>query len=448
MRTESLYKHFMLTQVSHIPVIDEASKLIGFLSKEKLQIEMSDLSRSSMEIESIPEGFIDKDLSETLISYFSIHGKIPVIDLQGTRKDSWDKPRLLAEYSKMATNELAASELESEQTVRNRSAQGDRNSESRADQKESKEKNPVQWFMQLILESFSDPLFATDLDGHTIFYNEKFEKGILSQPHFRNSVSFAERFLRDLNKDVFAGFLKANDLDINASNEHGKVLQTLLPKIGYMVRIVTLSQADKMVGYLYHFSLLRQSIQNQNDEGFVFPSLEEAFANKLPLELVLKETESFYIYQSLLRNHRNVSHTSDELGIPRSTLQNRIRFLELEKRFSNHSKDPIPRKRAPQSRTKKNESTTKPTGSEDSNSDNRKSTSQKQPASKKKIESQSRTESKLKIENKSKLETKSKIQSKTKNKSNSKKQLESSNKINRTKKAPKKKPSKKAKKNK
>ena len=56
-----------------------------------------------------------------------------------------------------------------------------------------------------------------------------------------------------MNKDLFASFLKANDLDMNANQENGKILQTILPKIGYMVRVVSLVQADKLVGYLYHF---------------------------------------------------------------------------------------------------------------------------------------------------------------------------------------------------
>jgi hypothetical protein len=40
----------MLSPASHLPVLGEEKLLIGFLSKEKLQIEMADLSRSSMEV--------------------------------------------------------------------------------------------------------------------------------------------------------------------------------------------------------------------------------------------------------------------------------------------------------------------------------------------------------------------------------------------------------------
>jgi hypothetical protein len=333
MRFASIYKQFMLSPASHLPVLGEEKLLIGFLSKEKLQIEMADLSRSSMELDEIPSEFLDKDISESLLAFFSTYSKIPVLDLQGNRIDSWDKPRLLAEYTKLAGSESILKE-DKDNKERSLSAQPSETS-----------KNPVHWFTQLILESFSDPLFATDLEGTAVFHNDRFESEILSQSFFRNSVSFAERYLRDLNKDLFAAFLKANDLDMNANQENGKVLQTILPKIGYMVRVVSLLQSDKLVGYLYHFIHLKRSILDSNSEGFQFPSIEEAFANKLPLELVLKETESFYIYQSLLRNKRNVSHAAEELGIPRSTLQNRIRFLDIENRFQNPKLDKVPRKR-------------------------------------------------------------------------------------------------------
>lgn len=328
MRTESLYKYFMITQVSHLPVVGEEGILVGFLSKEKLQIEMADLSRSAMDLDEIPMSYLDQELSESFLNYFSTHSKVPVLNILGKQKETWDKPRLLAEYSKSLAkkDEVRDSEATTSEPV--------------------DAKSPVQWYSELILESFSDPLFSTDVNGTMVFYNDRFESEILSQSSFRNSVSFAERFLRDLNKDVFAAFLKANELDLSASTENGKILQTIVPNLGYMVRIITLSKNDKIIGYLYHFIEMRSRIQSQNEEGVIFPSLEEAFLNKMPLELILKETESFYIYQSLQRNQHNVSHTAQDLGIPRSTLQNRIRFLELDKKFPKSDKEiVVPRKR-------------------------------------------------------------------------------------------------------
>jgi hypothetical protein len=325
----------MLIQVSHLPVLGEDGILMGFLSKEKLQLEMADLSRESMDWELIPEEFIESNLPESFLNYFNHHSTIPVLNRLGQRKESWDKSRILAEYSRSISkkDQLSLEESESSQSI------------NTINKEKSTSKDPIAWFMKLILESFADPLFSTDINGNSIFFNDRFEREILSQAFFRNSVSFAERFLRDLNKDIFASFLKANELDMNSAQNNGKVLQTMLPKLGYMVRIVTLMDNDKIVGYLYHFLEMKNRIASQSESGIVFPSLEEAFANKLPLDLVLQETESFYIYQSLLRNYRNVSHAADELGIPRSTLQNRIRQLDLDKKFPEEGKDPIPRKR-------------------------------------------------------------------------------------------------------
>ncbi|MCC5813274.1 MAG: transcriptional regulator, partial [Leptospira sp.] len=343
----------MLIQVSHLPVIGEDGILIGFLSKEKLQLEMADLSRESMDWEFIPEDFIESNLPESFLSFFNHHSTITVLNRLGQKKESWDKSRILAEYSRSISKEkqISNGQMDSSEPA---------NSLDKNTKEKSPSKDPIAWFMKLILESFADPLFSTDINGNSIFFNDRFEKEILSQAFFRNSVSFAERFLRDLNKDVFASFLKANELDMNSTQNNGKVLQTMLPKLGYMVRIVTLMENDKIVGYLYHFLEMKNRIASQSDSGIVFPSLEEAFANKLPLELVLQETESFYIYQSLLRNYRNVSHAANELGIPRSTLQNRIRQLELDKKFPEEAKDPIPRKRKIDKPKPKPKSTSKP----------------------------------------------------------------------------------------
>lgn len=335
MRTESLFKHFMITQVSHLPVLGEDGKLEGFLSKEKLQIEMADFSRSSEELESIPQDYLDSDLSESVLNYFQNFSKLPVLDREGKRVEVWDKPRLLSEYSRMVARkeEMSPSAVSSIQDREEVTGETQNNL------------SPVHWYMQLILESFGDPLFSTDINGNMVFYNDRFEKDILSQGSFRNSVSFAERYLRDVNRDLFAAFIKANDLDLNANQDKGRVLQTILPNLGYLLRIVTLLQNEKIVGYLYHFQALKSRIQSQNSEGVIFPSLEEAFANQMPLEIVLNETESFYIYQSLVRNQFNVSHTADELGIPRSTLQNRMKFLDLDQKFAKDKEKTIPRKR-------------------------------------------------------------------------------------------------------
>jgi len=332
MRTEHLYKHFMFVQSTHLPVVDPQGSLRGFLSKEKLQIELADLSRGNEEWEEIPEEFLDSYFPESLLHFFRHYSQISVLDTKGMKKDSWDQSRLLFEYSRFvaARGDLSSSRSEP-RTQENLS--------------ENRGLNPSEWLAMKILENFADPLFATDVQGNSLFFNESFEKMILAKPSFRDSVQFAERYLRDLNKDVFAAFLTANELDISRAQERGRVLQTALPQLGYQVRMITLTENEKVIGYLYHFLEFRSKMGGGGKDGIQFPSLEEAFASKVPLDLVLNEVESFYIYRSLLRNQHNVSHTAQDLGIPRSTLQNRIRQLDLEKKFPFRSQEPIPRKR-------------------------------------------------------------------------------------------------------
>jgi hypothetical protein len=355
----------MLIPTTHLPVVDLDGNLIGFLSKEKMQLEMTDLSRGLADLELIPEEYLDRELPELLLSIFSRFPKIPVLAISGEKRDSWDKPRYLAEVTKfLAGKEIKKEEKmedsypgkESKSTISypknlkspdgNRFSSGSQIPGSGGEPSELKSSSTIEWFSQLILSSFSDPLFATDLQGNSIFYNEAFEKNVLADSMFRNSLSFAERYFRDLNKDVFSAFLKANDLDLNRAQEQGQSLQTLLPKLGYLVKIVSITKSEKVVGYLYHFVKWTSEIRVPGKDGNLFPSLEEAFARKMPLDLILKEVESFYIHQSLLRNHKNVSHTADDLGVPRSTLQNRIKFLDLEKKFPEEAREPIPRKRA------------------------------------------------------------------------------------------------------
>lgn len=362
MKTESLFKNFMLVQVSHLPIVGEEGILLGFLSKEKLQIEMADLSRESLEFEKIPDEFIEYDLPDSLLVFFHYQSKIPVISIFGKRHELWDKAKLLAEYSRSISHQENESKdrnsseennpfFESEKINIPNRTKDPTSSTPRSSITGGEEvltpakKDPVSWLMKLILESFADPLLSTDINGNAVFFNDRFESEILAHNSFRNSVSFAERYFRDLNKDVFAAFLKANEMDMNLTQDNGRVLQTILSKIGYLVRIVTLSHEEKVVGYLYHFTELKAKMGNEGDSPFSFPSLDEAFANKIPLDIVLRETESFYIYQSLIRNHNNVSHTAMELEIPRSTLQNRMKQLDLEKKFSTGEKAPIPRKR-------------------------------------------------------------------------------------------------------
>lgn len=80
MKIESIYKHFMVTPVSHLPVVDENSDIVGLISKEKVLMEMSDIASSGQEYEKIPEQFLDFNITEGVIYYFQNNRTIPVIN--------------------------------------------------------------------------------------------------------------------------------------------------------------------------------------------------------------------------------------------------------------------------------------------------------------------------------------------------------------------------------
>nr|WP_275067275.1 helix-turn-helix domain-containing protein [Leptospira bandrabouensis] len=305
---------------------------------------MSDLGREREDLDEIPLEILERELHENLILYFKESPQIPVIGLDGEKKDNWDKPRFLAAFSKLDSANIRDPKLEE--------------IESKLEKKKDNA-DSVQWFMELILSHFPDGLLATDVTGATVFYNETFENDILTKPLFRDSLQLAEKYLHNLNREVLATYLKEHDLSLGKDADTS-VLHTNITELRTNLRIITLKKEKKVVGFLYHFSpsLFSQSLGNRDSE---FPNLEEAFLSKLPLETVLEEMESHYIHKSLKRNSNNISHTATELGVPRTTLQNRIRFLKLSERFQNEAKvkTVIPRKRSekPVEKPKKNTET-------------------------------------------------------------------------------------------
>ena len=316
MKIEFMYKYFMMTPVSHLPVVDENGKLVGLLSRQKLKTEMSDLSFSDREFDEIPRDFLEFELSENIVNYFTRHGQIPVLALSADNADFWDKPRFLAEFSRLQDS---AEKPEKKEEV------------SVPDPKDSH----IRWYMELVLQNFPDPLLATDLDGNSIFYNENFIQKILSQKQFRGSISFAERYLRDLNRELFARYLKAHDLELNDD----RVIKSWLKNIEVYLRVITLtSESGKVVGFLYHFSE-REAVLGQT--GRTFPDVEEAYGNHLPLDLIKDEVEKSYIQYTIEDSAGNISHTAEKLNLPRSTLQNRMKQLGI--RFE--TEEPVPRKR-------------------------------------------------------------------------------------------------------
>ncbi|MCB1190034.1 MAG: transcriptional regulator [Leptospiraceae bacterium] len=324
MKIEMLYKHFMITPVSHFPVVDEKSRLKGLFSKEKVLMEMADLASSGMEYEMVPEHFLDFQINENIFLYFQNHSKIPVLDLYGHIVEHWEKPRFLAEISSLKKEEI------SQKTEIN----------TKSLNPESESKKNIFKYMELILENFPDSLFTTDVEGETTFYNEKFEDFVLHNTIFKNSFVYAEKYFKELNRNLFSIYLKTNELDENSTeNIQIPILQSYIKELDFIVRIVTLKSKEKIVGFLYHLVEPKNRLSRMGEEGLSFPSIEEAFVMKLPLDIVMKEVETHFIYYSLKNNQENISQAASQLGVPRSTLQNRIKQLNINELFQKNLED-------------------------------------------------------------------------------------------------------------
>ncbi|WP_100748349.1 transcriptional regulator, partial [Leptospira ellisii] len=274
----------------------------------------------------LPDTLLETEIPESFFQYFQRQKQIPVLAKTGEKREEWDKIQVIAGLGKLVAAQKP------EETIPS------------AEKKQELEQSSRFWFMELILQNFPDGLLATDLEGGAAFYNETFEREILPKRYFRDSILHAERLLKEMSKNLLANFLKSNELRLDGNSPFS--LQTYVTELECNVRIIVLKQGSKIAGYLYHFVSPRSGLNLQDESGLEFPSVKEAFSQKLPLETMLKEVESSFIYHSLKRNADNISHTALELGVPRTTLQNRIKFLDLQNRYSLSRENPIPRKKA------------------------------------------------------------------------------------------------------
>ena len=332
MKIESFYKFFLMTPVTHFPVVGEDGSAVGLLSKEKISREMADLESVGIEYEVIPEHLITYEITDSIVLFFQTHRTIPVLNIFGQRIDTWEKPRLLAECSDLLTKKNPPKQEQKTDSVD-------------TDIPDSSNKLLIYKFMELILKSFPDALFSTDKDGNTTFYNEKFETNILSKHIFRDSITIAEKYFRELNRDLISEYFKSIDVDENPSMSL-PILHAFVKNINMIVKIVTLNGDDKVIGFLYHL-IESESDQKEKDDHIQseFPIIEKAFQSGVSLSEILKNVESSYILKSFKLNHENISHTASSLGIPRSTLQNRIKYLGLNNKMARDPETPVPRQR-------------------------------------------------------------------------------------------------------
>jgi len=312
---------FYRTQLKYLPVVESDAEgrthLIGFLLRDLLDREMSDLNRAEQEFDRIPEHLYQLDsLPEELYRIFSGRGAIPVFD---TRANELSPPWNESDFLRALAD------------FRDRVESTKLPSPSAAPTPEPAEPlDSSEWLARSILAGLPFALFVSDLKGNTLFYNELFERQILNRPVFKKKIGIVEAYLLELSRDLLAASA--------AAGESTERLSAFLSEMDLFVQITSLENGGRLLGYLYRF----------HDQEELYTDLARSLIQPKAMTPFLEEIESRIIYRVLKANGFNISHTAEALGFRRSTLQSRIKLLKMQERFDMHVDHPIHRKRTPE----------------------------------------------------------------------------------------------------
>ena len=317
-------------------------ELIGFALRSELDQAMADLDRARRDFSEIPEPILVRDqVPPEALASLRIHAEIPVLNLHGEQVANWNEARYLKaiaafrETLKPATTETSGqSSTPAAPDVSGRSARTTFSPAAASGAAPSSESGPSaqRWLGELILGALPYALFATDLQGHTLFYNGRFEDGILTKRVLKNSIRLAESFFLELTRTLLARSFEEDPLRKNRN-----ILTTYHPELEVRIRVLNLEQEGRLQGYLYLF-------QDPGD-GELFHELVDRVGRGQGLEAVIDEVEGQFIYLMLDRHGQNVSHTAKALKIKRSTLQNKIKRLRIDQRYNRKVQGPVRRHR-------------------------------------------------------------------------------------------------------
>lgn len=314
-RPIEIVRYFYSTSLDHIPLVrDLNSELEGYLSRERLNRELSDLERAHAQYESVPDEWISPDISREELLRLASQSPVPVLNRAGVQKTTWAETELLRK----------ASDLK------------ERRAEEQAKQEEdSRVLNPApesndQWFARLVLAAIPHPIFATDLNGHALFYNEGFQQRVLQRDFFHNNLALAEAYFLELTRGLLAR--------VYSEGPHpADLLFASIPELSISVEITTIHREASISGYLYIF----QDPELSGIPHEVLSRLERGMS----LDEIMEELEAGIIASMLRRNGQNVSHAAQALRINRSTLQNKIKRLKVNERFARKVDGPVRRVR-------------------------------------------------------------------------------------------------------
>ena len=307
-------------------------KLLGFLTRKDLDLWVSDLERLGSKHKYIPKEILNNRLSPTEVLRLLPTGQsIPVFNSAGLKVASWSENELIQAMGQLP-KQPSLEVLSHPQTLKE--SKGKR-------QEPSGVFENSHWLASLLLRAFPWPLYACDLQGKTLFFNSLFEERILKKAKLKNSLQHTEKYLIELMRDLLAqSFIE----DPQRKGSH-RTLSAYDSFLSHYIRIVNLEEKGRVHGYFFVF-------QEGGDPGFT-AEVNCRLASGNSLDQIMDEIEGRMIFQALGNNGQNISHTAKALGIKRSTLQNKIQRLKIEKRFGPIQEGPIRRHRSSETKKEK-----------------------------------------------------------------------------------------------
>ncbi len=301
-----LLKIFYKNPLNYIPLLDfnqkEESYIVGFLSRYKVLQFSADKSRLEEKFVQIPDFLIDKKIQPLFINEFFQKAPIPVYNLFAKYIENWEKDKinyylknyLYAEFYSITTknDENLDSKLHHYHTI------------------------------ESILSSIPFPLFAISCNGISIFYNQFFIDDILEKGPFKKTLGLAEAFFKEVVERAIAENIKKN-LDIDN-------IWIYIQEIEKQILISTLMNENEVVGYLIIFlkyPFLEQKKENQINPLIAF--VESYLKQNLSYVDIIEKIEKEMIQEFLKKNSNNISLTAEFLKINRTTLQNKIKRLNI-----------------------------------------------------------------------------------------------------------------------
>ena len=300
----------------YLPVVDPVkAEVIGVLSRDHITAISADHERARLEFETIPpEIYLEQPLSPAVMQDVGAHHTVFVLfpDLTESKQEASGVLAMLSHYRKKMPVTAHAKD----------------------DTDASHPEDVKLWLSRILLASVPLPLFAIDLHGKTLFYNGDFEKQILSGPPFGRSLARAEKYFLELSRSTLANAVAEG---LNTLRATGQISR------GDSFTMISLQDAGKVIGYLFALA---------SDK-----SVEETLAARIragtSIDNALDKIEKNLLVDFLAESGYNISKTAQLMKTRRTTLQSRMKRLNIPLKAAKQPKGTKPVKAAKTTRSKR-----------------------------------------------------------------------------------------------